>query len=226
MIYISPSLLAADFTKLGEEVERVESGGANYLHLDIMDGNFVPNISFGPGVVAALRKACMMIFDVHLMISDPEKYIDSFVKAGADIITVHYETLKDPAATLRSLREREVKASIAISPSTPVESILPFVKEGLCDMVLVMTVEPGFGGQKLMPEMLDKVRKLRRLSIKYGIPFDIEVDGGISANNIALCTSAGANVIVAGTAIFGAKKANDVIKSMRQIARDNPFAEL
>ncbi len=225
MIYISPSLLAADFTKLGEEVERIENSGANYLHLDVMDGNFVPNISFGPGIVASLRKSSMLIFDVHLMIYNPERYIDSFVKAGADIITIHYEAVKDPATLLRSLRDREVKASISISPSTPVESIMPLVRDGLCDMVLVMTVEPGFGGQKLMPEMLDKVRKLRRFSIKYGIPLDIEVDGGINADNVGLCTSAGANVIVAGTAIFGSKKANAVIKSMRQTARDNPFAE-
>ncbi len=225
MIYISPSLLAADFTKLGEEVERIENSGANYLHLDIMDGNFVPNISFGPGIVSALRKSCMLIFDVHLMIYNPERYIDSFIKAGADIITVHYEAVKDPAAILKSLRDREVKASLSISPSTPVESIMPLVRDGLCDMVLVMTVEPGFGGQKLMPEMLDKVRKLRRFSVKYGIPLDIEVDGGITAENVGLCTSAGANVIVAGTSIFGSKKANAVIKSMRQTARDNPFAE-
>lgn len=225
MIYISPSLLAADYTKLGEEVKRIESAGANYLHLDIMDGHFVPNISFGPGVVAALRKSCMLIFDVHLMISNPEKYINEFIKAGADIITVHYESVDNPAEILRSLREKEVKASLSISPKTSVEKIVPLVMEGLCDMVLVMTVEPGFGGQKLIPETLDKVRRLRRISEKYGIPLDIEVDGGINADNVGLCTSAGANVIVAGSAIFGSKKANTIIKSMRQTAREHPFAE-
>ncbi len=225
MTYISPSLLAADFTKLGEEVERIETAGANYLHLDIMDGKFVPNISFGPGVVSALRKSSMLIFDVHLMICEPERYIDRFVKSGADIITVHYEAVKDPVAVLRSIRDREVKSGIAISPSTPVEKIIPLVNDGICDMVLVMTVEPGFGGQKLMPEMLDKVRKLRRFAVKYNIPLDIEVDGGINAENVGLCTTAGANVIVAGTAIFGAKKANAVIKQMKQTANENQFAE-
>ena len=225
MIYISPSLLAADYSKLGEEVKRIEDAGANYLHLDIMDGHFVPNISFGPGVVASLRRSCMLIFDVHLMISEPEKYINDFIRAGADIITIHYESVDNPAEILRSLREKEVKASISISPGTSVEEIVPLVMDGLCDMVLVMTVEPGFGGQKLIPEMLDKVRRLRRISERYGIPLDIEVDGGINADNVGLCTSAGANVIVAGSAIFGSKKANTVIKSMRQAAREHPFAE-
>lgn len=225
MIYISPSLLAADYTKLGEEVERIENSGANYLHLDIMDGNFVPNMSFGPGIVSALRKKSMLIFDVHLMIYNPERFIDSFIRAGADIITVHYETLRDPKTTLKSIKEREVKAGIAISPATPVENIFPLVDAGLCDMVLIMTVEPGYGGQKLIPETLDKVRILRRYVQKRAITLDIEVDGGVNTDNIGMCSSAGANVIVAGTAIFGSKKPNSVIKGMRITARDNPFAE-
>lgn len=223
MIYISPSLLAADFSRLGEEVERIENAGANYLHLDIMDGHFVPNISFGPGTVTALRKKSMLIFDVHMMISDPERYINDFIRAGADIITVHYEATDDPARTLGILREKEVRAGIAISPDTPVDVLFPLVDAGLCDMVLVMTVQPGFGGQKLIPETLDKVRKLRRYVERRGIELDIEVDGGITSENIHQCSSAGANVIVAGTAIFGSKKPNSVIKQMRLQARDNPF---
>ena len=225
MIYISPSLLAADYTKLGEEVKRVEDAGANYLHLDVMDGCFVPNISFGPALISSLRKSSMLIFDVHLMIVKPERYVDTFIKAGADIITFHYEAVEDPRALLTYLKEHEVKASISISPATPVENILPLVEEGLCDMVLVMTVVPGFGGQKLIPETLDKVRKLRRFANKHGIQLNIEVDGGINAENVGLCTSAGANVIVAGTAIFGTKKTQAVIKAMRQTAKDYPFAE-
>ena len=223
MIYVSPSLLAADYKNLASEVKRIEEAGANYLHLDIMDGHFVPNISFGADLVASLRDATKLIFDVHLMISDPLKYIPNFIKAGSDIITVHYESTNDPEGVLKYLRDHEIRTGLAISPDTPAEAVLPLIEAGLCDMVLVMTVYPGFGGQKLIPATLDKVRIIRRFANERGIELNIEVDGGIKTENIGYCTSAGANVIVAGTAIFGSKKPNAVIKEMRENAKNHPF---
>ena len=221
MTYIAPSLLAADYSRLEEEIQRVEEAGAEYLHLDIMDGAFVPNISFGPDLVSSIRKCTGLFFDVHLMIKRPERYIDRFVKAGADIITVHYEACENPLSVIHQIHSYEMKAGIAISPNTPVDVLLPLVND--VDMVLIMTVEPGFGGQALIPECLDKVRALRKYCAERGIDLDIEVDGGINADNISLCTSAGANVIVAGSAIFKAKKPKTVISAMKQAAAKNPF---
>ena len=221
MIYIAPSLLAANYANLAEDIKRVDEAGAQYLHLDIMDGAFVPNISFGPDLIAGVRKTTDMIFDVHLMIKRPERYIDRFVKAGADIITVHYEACENPMSVIHLIHSYEMKAALAISPKTPVEHLFPFI--GHIDMALIMTVEPGFGGQSLIPETLEKVSVLRKYVSERGINLDIEVDGGINAQNVGLLTSAGANVIVAGSAIFKAKKPKAVIQEMKDTAAKNPF---
>jgi ribulose-phosphate 3-epimerase len=214
MIYIAPSLLAADFSNLAQDIERVRQAGANYLHLDVMDGVFVPNISFGPPVIESIRKKTKLFFDVHLMIKHPQRYIENFIKAGADSITIHYESTSRPRDAIMKIKDHDVKAGIAISPNTPYEAVLPYLD--IVDMVLVMTVEPDFGGQAMIPETLEKVRAIKNYIDEHEINVNIEVDGGITAENVHLALDAGANVIVAGSSIFRSKTPSKVIKQMRE----------
>ena len=212
-IIISPSILAADITALGKDVKISEEAGAEYLHIDIMDGHFVPNISYGPDVVKALRPVSNQVFDVHLMISDPLFYAEKFANAGADIITVHYETIEKPKETAEKLHSLGVKAGLSIKPKTPAADIFEFLP--YFDLILVMTVEPGFGGQSYIEEMNEKISVLRAEIDKLGLDIDLEVDGGIGPKNVSMPISAGANVIVAGSAVFKAENPAEAIRQMK-----------
>lgn len=215
---LSPSMLSADFGILNEQLKQIETAGAQYLHIDVMDGVFVPNISFGAPVYKTIRKSTDMVFDVHLMITDPIRYIDDFVKAGADIVNFHVEATDDPMAVIEKIKSYGVKTGITIKPKTPVSAIEPYL--GLVDLVLVMTVEPGFGGQKLMPDCLKKVTELKELRDKNGYEYEIEADGGIGAENVREVLEAGTDVIVAGSAVFGAEDIHKAAKDMLDIIRE------
>lgn len=197
---LSPSVLAADFSRLGEEAARVEKAGAQYLHLDVMDGLFVPSISFGMPVIQSLRSQCGLVFDVHLMIQDPDRYLEAFRKAGADILTVHAEACRHLDRTLQSIHSLGMKAGVALNPATPLSAVEWVLEQA--DMILLMSVNPGFGGQTYIPYVTEKIRRLRRELDRRGLERDIEVDGGIGLDNGPEVLAAGANVLVAGSAVF------------------------
>ena len=218
MLKLSPSLLSADFSQLNRDINIVAQAGAQCIHLDVMDGVFVPNITFGAPVIKALRKVSDIVFDVHLMIIDPIKYIDDFCKAGADIITFHVESISDPAKTIEKIKMNNVKAGIVIKPHTTVKAIEKYLD--MVDMVLVMSVEPGFGGQKFMPHTLDKVKELAGIKKDKNLNFEIEIDGGIGINNVREVIEAGVEVVVAGSAVFGAEDITARTKEFLEIFKE------
>ncbi|ABK46134.1 ribulose-5-phosphate 3-epimerase [Magnetococcus marinus MC-1] len=219
MIKIAPSILSADFARLGEEIRMVEAAGADYIHVDVMDGHFVPNLTMGPPVVASIRKVATKPLDVHLMISPVDPYIEAFAQAGSDIITVHAEATHHLDRTLNLIKEYGKKAGVSINPATPVSAIENVMH--LVDMVLVMSVNPGFGGQSFIPHSLNKVRQVREMINRQDRPIELQVDGGVKPDNIAKIAEAGANVFVAGSAIFSQPDYRAVMDSMHKNVRDS-----
>ena len=203
-IQISPSILSADFSQLGIEIKRLEEGGADMIHVDVMDGHFVPNLTIGPPVIKALRKHCSLKFDVHLMISPVHKYIEAYADAGADIITIHPEATQNLRESIKTIKDLKKKVGVSLNPESKIELITEFLDQ--VDLVLIMSVNPGFGGQKFMPEVLDKIKQLKKIQQDKDLNFDIEIDGGINFENCKIAIDAGANILVSGTTIF---KSND-----------------
>lgn len=214
MIILAPSMLSADFKVLGEELKTTEENGAKYIHYDVMDGMFVPSLSFGPAVLQSIRPASTMVHDVHLMIEEPIRYIEAFAKASADIITVHLEACEDLEATIAKIRECGCKVGVSIKPKTPVSALKPYLDK--IDMILIMSVEPGFGGQKFIPTSLAKIEETRALVNESGFDIDIQVDGGIYTHNVEDVIKAGANIIVAGSAVYNGDTAANT-KAMMEI---------
>lgn len=217
MIKLAPSILSADFARLLEEVKKVENAGCEYLHIDVMDGHFVPNITLGPQVVKSLRKDVNMVFDAHLMIENPDNYIKDFVDAGCDIIVVHQEACKHLHRTIQNIKSYGIKAGVSLNPATPIESIKHVIDD--VDMVLIMTVNPGFGGQSFIESMIPKIEELKSLIDSKGLSIDIQVDGGIKPSNIDKVVKAGANVIVAGSAIFNSEDIPSTVNLLRENSR-------
>ncbi|WP_053362121.1 ribulose-phosphate 3-epimerase [Bacillus sp. FJAT-27251] len=213
MVKIAPSILSADFARLGEEIRDVEQGGADYIHVDVMDGHFVPNITIGPLIVDAIRPVTKLPLDVHLMIENPDQYIEAFAKAGADYITVHVEACRHLHRTLQHIKSFGVKAGVVLNPATPVESIQHVIED--VDMVLLMSVNPGFGGQKFIPAVLPKIRQVKDMAASRNPGLEIEIDGGVNGETAKQCIEAGASVLVAGSAVYNAKDRAQAIAALR-----------
>ena len=215
MVKIAPSILSADFAKLGEEIKDVELGGADYIHVDVMDGHFVPNITIGPLIVEAIRPITKLPLDVHLMIENPDSYIEAFANAGADYITVHVEACKHLHRTIALIKSLGVKAGVVLNPATPVSTIQHVIKD--IDMVLLMSVNPGFGGQSFIPEVLPKIRSVKEMADQFNPTLEIEIDGGVNVETAKLCVEAGANVLVAGSAVYNQADRKKAIEAIRGV---------